>query len=276
MRLTPRVVLAGSLLPAAVFSCGCEMMIAGPRAQAADVWEKTYAVNPGATLEVENTNGAIEVRTHTQPTIVVVARRTAKAMTEQGAKELLSSSKLEEGASADLVRLVTPKTRSGGIGQQLEVQYEISVPVAVAVTLTTVNGKVDVDGVGGAVALETVNGGIDGRNIGGLRRAETVNGSVSLRLTALPRDGAKVETVNGGVSIALPPTAAADVSVRTVNGGITVDGFASVSDAERKRRHYDGRLNGGGPDLRVETVNGGVRLNGREPATTTADASGTH
>lgn len=274
MRLPTRAPLAGALLlPLGLLSGGCEMMIAGPRAQASDQWEKTYEVSPGATLEIENTNGAIDVRTHPHHTIQVTARRTARAVSEQGARDLLTRSNLEERASIDLVRLVTPRGQGSSIGQHLEVRYDVLVPASVAVKLTTVNGKIELEGVTGAVALETVNGGIEARGVTGLRTAETVNGSVSLELSGLPSQGARIETVNGSVSVAMPAAVGAEVSVRTVNGGITVEGFGNVQNAERRRRHYDGRVNGGGPTVRVETVNGGVTVSGRAVAATAA-ASG--
>jgi hypothetical protein len=275
MKLPMRARLAGALLlPLGLLSGGCEMMIAGPRAQASDRWEKTYEVAAGATLEIENTNGAIEVRTHAEPTIQVTAHRTARAVSEQGARDLLARTKLEENATADLVRLVTPRTQGPSMGQHIEVRYEVLVPTTGAVTLTTVNGKVELDGVTGAVSLETVNGGIEARGVTGLRKAETVNGSVSLSLAGLPAQGTRVETVNGGVTLRMPAGVGANVSVRTVNGGITVDGFANVREGERRRRHYEGTLNAGGPTLRVETVNGGVSISGQETAATTAAPGG--
>lgn len=276
MRLLVRAPLAGALLPLTLLSAGCEMMIAGPRAQASDQWEKTYAVAPGARLEIENTNGGIDVRVHAQPTIQVLAHRTARAVTEQGARELLSRTTLEESASPDLVRLVTPRHSGPSMGQRVDVRYEIKVPSTLAVKLTTVNGKIALEGVTGSVALETVNGGIDARDIADLRIAETVNGSVSLALSGLQSQGARIETVNGSVGVQLPATAGADVSVRTVNGGIDVGGFGRVQDEERRRRHYEGKVNGGGPTLRVETVNGGVHVNGQAEATAAGTASGTH
>ena len=273
MRLPTRAPLATALLiPFGLFSGGCEMMLAGPRAQASDQWEKTYEVAPTATLEIENTNGGIDVRTHSGPTIIVMAHRTARAVSEEGAREILARTKLEASASADLVRLATPPSRGFSRGQQIEVRYDVQVPATIAVNLTTVNGKVELDGVTGSVALETVNGGIEARGLTALRRAETVNGSIRLGLGSLSSQGAQIETVNGSVAVSLPPAAAANVSVRTVNGGITVDGFTSVADAERKRRHYEGKLNGGGPTLRVETVNGGVSVNAKAATAVATDA----
>ena len=254
------------VLPFGLASAGCELMIAGPRAQASDQWDRTYQVSPTATLEVENTNGSITVRTHDAPTFQVTAHRTARAVSEQGARELLGKLSLEQTATADRVRLAMPKISGVSIGQHVEVRYEIAVPATAAVMLTTVNGQVDVEDVTGAVELETVNGGIEARGLSGLRKAETVNGSVRLRLLALPAQGADIETVNGGVNLALPRDANASVTVDTGNGGIDVDGFESVRDTERKRRHFEGRLNAGGPRLRVETVNGGVTISGAATA----------
>jgi len=266
MRLSRGPVTGALLLPLGLLSGGCDMMIAGPRAQVSVQWDKTYEVAADATLEIRNTNGRIDVRTHAAPTITVKAQRTARAVSEQGARELLARTSLEASASTTRVTLVTPRNSGLAMGQHITIDYDVLVPATVAVTLTNVNGRVDVDGVAGPAELETVNGRIIARGIATLRKAETVNGSVDLDLAALPSQGARVETVNGSVGVAMPSTTAADVSVRTVNGGISVDGFGQVQDRERRRRHYEGRINGGGPTLRIETVNGGVSVNARRTA----------
>ncbi len=273
MTLPVRAPLACLLLPLGLVSAGCELMIAGPREQVTDRWERTYDVAPAATLAIDNTNGSITVRTHDSSTIKVTADRKARAVTQQGARELLDRLRLEETATRDLVRLVTPRGQGLSMGQQIEVRYEVLVPPTLTLSLTTVNGGVDVEGVTGPVELETVNGGITARTVAGLRRAETVNGSVKLALGGVAPAGATIETVNGSVSVSMPDSQRADVSVRTVNGGIDVEGFANVDRAERKRRHYEGRLNGGGPTLRVETVNGGVSISGAQAATPPATAA---
>lgn len=260
------------VLPLGLASAGCELMIAGPRAQANDRWDRTYQVSPTATLAIENTNGSITVRPHDQPTFQITAHRTARAVSEQGARELLAKLTLEQSASADRVSLAMPRLSGTSMGQHVEVRYEVLVPATAAVSLTTVNGKVDVTDVSGIVELETVNGSIEARGLSGLRKAETVNGGVRLQLRRLPEQGVEIETVNGGVTLGLPASANASVTVDTVNGGIDIDGFTSISDTERKRRHFEGRLNAGGPRLRVETVNGGVTISG---AATAADPAAT-
>ena len=267
MTTTARVPLACLLvLPLGLASAGCELMIAGPRAQATDRWERTYKVTPTATLAIENTNGSITVRTHDAPTFQVTAHRTARAVSEQGARELLGRLALEQSATPDRVSLAMPRVSGMSMGQHVDVRYEVLVPATAAVMLATVNGKVDIERVRGIVELETVNGGIEARGVSALRKAETVNGSVRLALEGVAAQGAEIETVNGGVTVKLPASIGASLTVDTVNGGIDVEGFTSVDERERKRRHFEGRLNGGGPRLRVETVNGGVSISGAATA----------
>ena len=88
MTSSSRALCASALLSFATLSAGCELMMARPRAQASDRWEKTYPVNAGASLEIENTNGAISVATHDAPSFAVVAHRTVRAGSEQDAREM--------------------------------------------------------------------------------------------------------------------------------------------------------------------------------------------
>src|SRR5690606_35339392 len=98
MTLPSRVRLAAVLVPLGLLSAGCELMMARPREQATDVWGRSYPIETTGTLEVENTNGTLRVRVHDASTIDFKARRTARAVTEQGARELLQRLTLEQHA----------------------------------------------------------------------------------------------------------------------------------------------------------------------------------
>lgn len=247
-----------------LLSGGCELMVAGPRAQASDVWDKTYELGATPRLAVSNTNGSVTVNVHDEPRIVVHAERTVQAVTEQGAQELLAATTITEELQGTTLTLTTKRPGSFSRGQQAQVRYEVRVPRGASLAVRTTNGTVTVEGVQGIVELETVNGRLRGTALGQVQRAETVNGSMQLAMDQLPPGGGTFETVNGSVELAMPPAAGAALSVRTVNGGITVNGFSRVDDEDRRRRRYDGALNGGGPPLRVETVNGSVTVRGRE------------
>lgn len=250
---------------------GCDLMVAGhgSRAKASDVWERSYDLGNTPTLSVSNTNGSVTVATHDQPRILVQAERTVQAVTEAGARELLAATTIDEEVSGASVALTTRRPRAFSMGQHAQVRYEIKVPRGASLQLRTTNGGLSLDGVQGVVELETVNGRVQGTGLGKVQRAETVNGSLDLALDALPPEGAAFETVNGSVEVTLPASTGARVEVRTVNGSITVEGFDRTDEPQRRRRRYDGSLNGGGPALQVETVNGSVSVRGRaRPAPT--------
>lgn len=246
---------------------GCELMGASPRATASDVWEKTYELGTSPRLAISNTNGSVTVSVHDASTVTVRAERTVRAVTEQGARELLAATAIDERVQGASVSLTTRRPSSFGRGQQAQVRYDVKVPRDASLGLRTTNGAVSVDGVQGRVELETVNGRVRGTALGQVQRAETVNGSVELVFDELPAQDAAIETVNGSVNVTLPRTAGAALTVRTVNGSITVSGFAAVTDEGRRRRSYEGTLNGGGPRLRVETVNGSVTVRGQGAGT---------
>lgn len=254
-----------------LLSAGCDLMVAGhgSRAKASDVWERSYDLGETPTLSVSNTNGSVTVVAHDQPTIVVEAERTVQAVTEAGARELLAAVTINEEVSGSSVALTTRRPRAFSMGQHAQVRYDIKVPRGASLQLRTTNGALSLEGVQGVIDLETVNGRVRGTGLGKVQRAETVNGSMDLALEALPAEGATFETVNGSVELTLPAATAARVEVRTVNGSITVDGFDRADEPERRRRRYDGSVNGGGPPLRIETVNGSVSVRGRGRAAPT-------
>lgn len=260
--LLPRRAVSALALPL-LLSAGCELMVAGPRAKASDVWERTYDLGDAPRLTISNTNGSVTVQTHDAARVTVRAERTVQAATEEGARELLASSIISEDVQGSSVSLTTRRPPSFGMGQQAEVRYDVRVPRGASIALRTTNGALSVEGVQGLVELETVNGRVRGTALGQVQRAETVNGSIDLSLDKMPPKGATIETVNGSVELTVPAAIAATLSVRTVNGGISVNGFSRVEEGERRRRRYDGELNGGGPELRVETVNGSVTIRGQ-------------
>jgi hypothetical protein len=266
----PRVLRCtwAALLPLPLMAlAGCELMVAGPRAKASEVWERSYSLGPTPTFALRNTNGAVTIQAHDQPTITVRAERTVQAATEQGAQDLLEATAIQETVSADSLSLSTRRPAAFSMGQQAQVRYEVRVPAGASLSIRTTNGALSVEGVRGAVHLETVNGRLSGVGLAEVTRAETVNGAIDVEIAGLPAEGSRFETVNGSVRITLPRDGRADLSVRTVNGGVTVQDFSDIDEQERSRRRYRGTLNGGGPPLRVETVNGSVTVRGQNPTT---------
>jgi hypothetical protein len=230
----------------------------GGRVKATDRWVRSYELSDGATIQVDNTNGRIEVEGVDGNRCEVTAELSARAGTEEAARDVLKRTVIREDVTSTHVKLVTeyPKglRRSG-----IDVSYVLRVPRGSTIQLETVNGGISVTQVKGAVRVETTNGGIKGRDLAGGVVATSTNGGVDVEVSAVADEGIQLETTNGGIELRVPTAAKGTISARCVNGGINVTDLP-VEKTQSSRRRLEGTLNGGGPSIRVETVNGGIRL----------------
>lgn len=243
-------------------SAACEIDFV-PRAEAREEWKKTYTVDAGATLEIENGNGTVTVRPGSGPDIEIVATRIAKAGTEEEAKKLLAEMAIEERASASNVRLSSRVRRMNWGGTQYQVNYEVRAPAGVALDISATNGTIDVTDWEGRVEMSATNGSLEGRGLRGAVEASTTNGRINVALDTLHEGGVSLETTNGRVVLEVPRDAKARLEARVTNGAIEVDGLSADASPSNTRRRYDATLNGGGAPIRIETTNGAISVRGR-------------
>jgi hypothetical protein len=254
---------------------GFHFDIAGGKAQ--DDWTRTYQIPSGGRIEIININGRITAEASDGSAVEVRAERTAKAPTDEGAKDLLGRIEMREEVGESRVRVeVRPPRTNGPSGH--EIKWTVKVPRGVAVDLRTVNGQVKLAGLQGDIRARTTNGGITGTAIvANVVDVAVTNGGVEIELARPATSGSlDLEAVNGGVTLLLPPDSKADIAARCTNGGISVDNLdvrvvdedhrnenqfeEKIEGRKRFRRRLNGQLNGGGAKLTLETVNGGVRI----------------
>jgi hypothetical protein len=268
MQPLPRVSRALALLLPVLLaaSAGCDIAMADFREQQTEEWKKSYQLEAGGRVEISNVNGKIEVVAGEGNSVEVVAKKIGKGPSQEAAKEALGRLQIAESSSAGLVKVETKYERSsGGMfnhgGGQVE--YTVRVPSGANLTLSTVNGAVEIVGGTGRIVAETTNGGIRARDISGPIEASTTNGGVHVEMAAVAADGAKLECTNGGIQLRLPADARATIAARVSNGGIDTEGLKLELRGESSRRRLDGDLNGGGPRLQLEGTNGGITVRAR-------------
>ena len=232
----------------------------GVGAQAKDEWTRTYQISPGGRFELINVNGRINAEASDGTAIEVKAERTAKATTEEAAKELLNRIEMREEVGADRVRVEVRAPRSGPSGHDFT--WTVRIPRGVSVDLRTVNGGVNMTNLEGEIVARTTNGAIKGYGLAATSvDASTTNGGVEIELAKAVTSGTyELDAVNGGVAIMLPPDSKADISGRCVNGGISTTDLELQLNGEQSRRRLNATLNGGGARITLDTVNGGVRI----------------
>lgn len=255
------VVMLGALIAA---SAGCDIVTADFKHSETSEWKKTYTLEPGGRVQIDNINGKIEVEPSTGNAVEVTALKTAKGADVTAAKAALERIEIHENASAGSIQIETKVPRGGGWMNMggTQVAYTVRVPAGAEVKFTTVNGGVEVRGLTGRSDLRTTNGGVIARDVSGTVTASTTNGGVDVDLVKVGEGGATLSCTNGGIKLRLPQDAKASLSARITNGGIEADGVR-LEATERSRRRLEGQLNGGGPAIRLEGTNGGIRISSR-------------
>ena len=156
------------------------------------------------------------------------------------------------------------------------VDFEITLPAALATRATAQNGAIAVHELAGPCSLETQNGKLSGETSGPELRADTdngtieittsaaavdlecTNGSISARLTAAGEVGGRISIHNGGVAVAFGDTAAAALDCKTVNGSVHCQ--RQLAQSRVKPTSLSGSINGGKQPLKIEAHNGSIKI----------------
>jgi hypothetical protein len=220
-----------------------------------DIFQKTYALQPGGSFLLENVNGSVQVDGWDRDEVEVYAVKTAEndpRDTDQVQIEV------ESHPGQVVVHTRYPK----GAGAEVAVEYHVHVPYRVLLgNIKTVNGSVLVHGVKGGGDLHSVNGNVEVTNSSGRFNAKTTNGNLHLELRQL-LDGApmNLETVNGSVELGLPSDARGNLKVLDMNGDFYSELPVTSSLGPVASRSFHAKLGEGGGDISVRTVNGAIRL----------------
>lgn len=236
--------------------------------KAVDTWSRSYKIPATGRFELINVNGRITAEATDGNEVIVEGRRTAKARSDELAKEQLAKLEIREEVGDSTVRVESRPPRFNGGFSGHEIEWTVKIPKGLTVDLRTVNGGVRLNGLSGDIMAKTTNGGVQGTNIvPGQIEAQSVNGGVTFELAAPldATDSIQLETVNGGAELSMAQESKATITARCVNGGVHVDGLdiskESQSNEFEKRRRLNGTMNGGGARVTLSTTNGGIRLN---------------
>ena len=206
-------------------------------------------------------NGGVSVIGENRSDVLVRSCVQAWGNSESEAQARLKSVRVQTGSVI----------HAEGDDSKWSVSYEIHVPRATNLNLTTHNGGISVDGVEGSINFEAVNGGVHLDEVAGSVKGRTQNGGLHIELagTSWKGKGLDVETTNGGVNLVVPANYAAHFETQTTNGGFSsnLNGLEAERRNNNDDRYYRSPgvkiskdINGGGPLVRVVTTNGGVRI----------------
>jgi hypothetical protein len=263
----------------------------GRHIEVCELRELTFPAT-GSLSIVDRTNGDISVRAWDRDEVHVRAWVRATARDLEVAREIVASVVIPEG---DRLRASGPEWRGN---QSWTVDYDVQVPRETELTVSGINGEVEIRELSGDISVELVNGEIALSDVSGDTSveavngqiaisqasgdisAETVNGSIELEGVSgnvdgravngrievtlvgdrLAGEGVELATVNGPVTLRIPRNFSAQLELETVTGGMDVDFPITVSG--RLGRRISTALGDGGPLVRVETTGGAIRIGG--------------
>jgi DUF4097 and DUF4098 domain-containing protein YvlB len=184
--------------------------------------DQTVQVRRGARLEVNNFSGSVTVR--------VWDREQVRVQVEHSDRDSIDVQATES--------LVSVRSR-GRNGVPRSLDYTITVPAWMPVSVSGTATDVDVDGTAADVTIETVRGDVKVRGGAGFVRLQSVQGGISVE-----RTNGRVEAHTFNDSIHLVDISG-DVTAETINGGITLERIdASSVDASTVNGEisFDGQI----------------------------------
>jgi DUF4097 and DUF4098 domain-containing protein YvlB len=201
--------------------------------------DTTFAVKPGTRLELNQFAGSIAVRTWSKSAVRVVATHSSRVGIE-----------ISGGSPVVGIQAVHYH------GLPTNVDFQLTVPKAMALTLSGVNTEISVEDSGGEISIETVQGEVTVTGGSKIIQASSVDGEVHLSDAS---GRIECSSVNGAVEIerSTGPVVASSVNgeivLRSINSddveGSTVNGTVE----------YDGALKDGG-SYRFSSHNGEVSV----------------
>ena len=210
--------------------------------------DTTIAVPAGASLSVNNFGGAIVIHGWNQNRVKVHAEHGSRGRIE-----------------VSLVGNTVTVKASSRMGAPSVVDFDITVPQDMALTLGGTYTEISVDGVRGAISAETVDGSIEVRGGSGIITLQSIQGSVTL---ADATGRIEVNSVNESVELS---NVSGQIKAETTNGDVSLRGIKSSSVEANTINGdvlYEGTITDGGTYL-FNSHNGDITVSIPEGANVT-------
>lgn len=221
----------------------------------------TRSIAGKSEVSLANVNGTITViGVDTLSEARISGTKIVKDQTEEAARQHIAdlSVDVQELGSTLQIRTTQPSTTGK---RSYQVNYELLVPSSWKVTVSNVNGNVDVQNIHNAVGASVVNGVVNTTEIAGNLNLAVTNGTISGKV-AIPENGSCVlSLVNGNVSLLIPRTTSATVSATVTLGTISIANLP-MTYTTNTPVIVTGVLGTGKGTIRLSSVTGVVQLIG--------------
>ncbi len=197
-------------------------------------------------LRLKGYNGHVEIKCLSDATAVTVTgERRVGSDSQQDADAYLDSLnvRVEDLGDEVFVHTIHPKKNENKY-RQFTVDYSITIPQDLAVSVDQMNGLVSVEDLHESASVTLVNG--------------TIEGAISLPLNGT----IDLTTINGNINLTLPMSTSADFSASTGNGTVSVSNL-NLQGGTNSLRSKSGMLGAGEGTITLRTSNGHITVTGQ-------------
>ena len=232
----------------------------------ADVFaSKTYSenvpVNGPTNLLLNGINGAVTITgVPGRETVTVTAEVRVGSTTLVDAQIGLNQLDvaLAHTGSNIVVRTEQP---ANPLGRQYIVDYDITVPSDLSLSVNLVNGYVDIDNMSNSVYVDVENGDVNFADVHGDSSISIENGSFYGFLSLNTDSEVLISTVNGDIDLDIPATTSADFFAQVTSGSIAWENL-DLANPHATSKTLQGILGDGSGLIDLETVNGNISIIG--------------
>src|SRR5215831_18091937 len=192
---------------------------------------QNYQIAAGATVEIFNINGPLEIDTVGGNTAEVYVERTARTKAD-----------LEYGKIINVRHRVVLK-----------------LPRPSALNVHNINGKARVGDVAGPITLGNINGRLEIGVATEFAELSNINGSTDMTIAQLGSRGIQMRNMNGSINIRFLSDVNADLEIHSFNGSVD-SSLPNLSIQKKDRGEFRGQIGSGGTPIVGMHVNGAISI----------------
>ena len=209
---------------------------------------RSFNLDPGATVSVENVSGNIAVSSWEGSEAEIVAIK-------NGPSNQLKEVEVSFNATPSRLKIKVDYPRQSN--NRVSVRFNLKVPRNVELdSIRSVSGNIEIRDIAGRVICRSVSGNVDAQNVDGETNLESVSGKTSAMGI---RNRVSVSSVSGGVTAS---EVDGDTAAKSVSGSVVLGRIQGRIDAESVSGGIE--INESNPSgLKASTVSGGIQFDGR-------------
>jgi len=215
---------------------------------------QNYQVAPGATVEIFNINGPLEIDTVSGNTAEVYVERSARTKADLEYRKII----IENTPTSFKLYSEQPEDE---IGKRINVRHRVvlKLPRPSALNVHNINGKARVGDVAGPITLGNINGRLEIGVATEFAELSNINGSTEMTIAQLGSRGIQMRNMNGSINIRFLSDVNADLEITSFNGSVD-SSLPNLSIQKKDRGEFRGQIGSGGTPIVGTHVNGAISI----------------